>query len=408
MRWPYRLRIVALVLLVCLPRLEFANQAGKKDREGGRASSRLALGKRCSLAYRGAFLADGEFRGRSRLRLGEFVDTVAGRPQTQSPALSAPASDDIAPAKQRVVEDYEPGAHPVETVNGRPLFADVVDAIANFVEEHQAAMDAPQAVSSDASGRLLAADPTIHAVHVLDFKGKTSFRIQGGKDRRLQTPAGVASDPLGNIYVSDSQRGMILVYDRLGRFRHYLGKVKGEAFFERPAGLAVDASAGRLYAADTPRNTVAVLDLRGQVLGSFGDARGGQFNKPTSVVLLRGELFILDSSSSRVQVFDRQGKLLRRFKMANDDSSPPDPAGLAVDSRGDVYVSDVEKDTVRVYNRAGKLLNFFGRKGNKIGEFSRPAGVWADARDRIYVADPGNHRVQVFQFRVRGQGLSCQ
>jgi NHL repeat-containing protein len=35
-------------------------------------------------------------------------------------------------------------------------------------------------------------------------------------------------------------------------------------------------------------------------------------------------------------------------------------------------------------------------------------GVWADARDRIYVADSKNHRIQVFQFRVRGQQMTCQ
>lgn len=410
MPWSLSSRTLSLVLLICVVLLAGAKEGSKKDSEGKRASSRVALGKTCSLAYLGAFLADGGFRGRSRLRLGEFVDTVAGQPDAQPPDVSAPTSDDVAPAKQRVVQDYEPGAHPVETVNGRPVLADVVDAIASFVEEHQAAMDAPQSVSTDSAGRLIVADPSIHAVHVLEFRGKTSFRIQGGKDRRLQTPAGVASDPQGNIYVSDTQRGMVLVYDHLGRFRHYLGKVKGEAFFERPEGLAVDASASRLYVADTPRNTIAALDLRGQVLGSFGDARGGrrQFNKPTSILLRHNELFVLDSSGSRVQVFDLNGKLLRQVKIAHDDTSPLDHPGFAVDSRGNTYVSDELKGIVRVYNQAGRLLNIFGRKGNKIGEFSRPSGLWADAHDRIYVADPGNHRVQVFQFRARGEGLSCE
>ncbi len=409
MLWTIRFRLVTAVLLVCFAVPALAQQGKAKSSDTGKraASSRVPLGKNCSLSYVGAFVADGGFKGRSRLRLGEFVDTIAGQPEDQPSAVSAPASEDGVPPKQRVVEDYEPGAHPVETVNGRPVLADAVEALTSFLEEHRAVMDEPQGVATDSSGRLIVADPPAHAVHVLDVKGKTSFRIQGGKDRRLQNPVGVAADSQGTIYVADSERGMILVYDHLGRFRHYLGKIKGEAYFERPAGVAVDGRAGRIYVADTARNAVSVLDLRGQVLGNFGgNARGEaprEFNQPTSVVLVRGQLFVLDSFSSRVQVLDLQGHVLRQFNTPNDNASPPDHAGLAVDREGDLYLSDQVQGMVRVYNQEGKLLDVFGRPGSKIGEFSRPLGVWADERDRIYVADSKNHRIQVFQFRASGQ-----
>lgn len=407
-----RFRWLAVMVLACLS-VALAQEKTPHANTGKRASSRVRLGKNCSLDYLGAFLADGGFKGRSRLRLGEFVDTVAGQPDDQPAAISGPPpdDDDVAPSKQRVVEDYEPGAHPVETVNGRPVLADVVDAITNFVAEHRPVMDAPRAVTTDPGGRLVVADPPAHAVHVLDFKSKTSFRIQGGKDRRLQMPVGVAADSQGGIYVSDSERGMVLVYDHLGRFRHYLGRIKGEAFFERPEGVAVDSRAGRIYVADTARNSVVVVDLRGPVLETIGgNSRrpgGAELNKPTSLVLAGGQLFVLDSYGSRVQVFDGHGNLLRSLTTPNDNSSPPDHPGLAVDSAGDLYISDEVEGIVRVYDQAGHLLNSFGRPGSKIGEFSHPLGVWADGGNRIYVADSRNHRVQVFQFRPPGQRTSC-
>lgn len=410
MTWSIRVRSAAVLLMACLA-VPARAQDSSNDK-AKRAASRVELGKTCALDYLGAFVADGGFKGRSRLRLGEFVGTIAGQPEDQPAPVSGPPSDDVAPAKQRVVEDYEPGAHPVETVNGRPVLADMVDAITSFAEEHQAVMEAPRSVATDASGRVLVSDPPAHAVHVLDFKGKTSFRIQGGRDRRLQTPMGVAADSLGNIYVSDSGRGMILVYDHLGRFRHYLGKIKGEAYFERPEGIAVDAPNSRIYVADTARNSVFVLDLRGAVVGSFGDTPqgvgNGEFSKPTSVVLASGQLFVLDSFGSRVQVLDRQGNLLRQVSTPNDNHSPPDHAGLAIDSKGDLYISDEVEGKVRVYNQEGKLLSAFGRPGSKTGEFSRPLGVWADVRDRIYVADSGNRRIQVFQVRKKEDRGPCQ
>jgi DNA-binding beta-propeller fold protein YncE len=410
MTWSIRVPALAVLLLACFVVLAGAQESGNDKPK--RAASRLELGKTCSLDYLGAFVADGGFKGRSRLRLGEFVGTIAGEPEDQPVAGSGPPSDDVAPAKQRVVEDYEPGAHPVETVNGRPVLADMVDAITSVVEEHQTVLEAPRAVATDASGRVVVADPPAHAVHVLDFKGKTSFRIQGGKDRRLQTPAGVAADSLGNIYVSDSDRGMILVYDNLGRFRHYLGKIKGEAYFERPAGIAVDGPSGRIYVADSARNAVFVLDLRGAVVGSFGDkphsSGRAEFSKPTGVVFAGGQLFVLDSFGSRVQILDGQGNLLRQVRTPNDNHSPPDHAGLAIDSAGNLYVSDEVEGKVRVYSQEGKLVGVFGRPGSKTGEFSRPLGLWADARDRIYVADSNNRRIQVFQFRRREERGGCQ
>ena len=414
MLWTIRFRSVTVGLLVCFAASALARQVTNKSGDTGKraASSRVSLGEDCSLSYVGAFVADGSFKGRSRLRLGQFVGTIAGQPEDQPAALSAPSSDDAVPAKQRVVEDYEPGAHPVETVNGRPVLADAVEAITSFLEEHRAVMDEPRAVATDSSGRVMVADPPAQAVHVFDFKGKTSFRIQGGKDRRLRHPVGVAADSQDNIYVADSDRGMILVYDHLGRFRHYLGKIKGEAYFERPEGVAVDSGAGRIYVADTARNAVSVLDLRGEILGNFGgNARGEaqrEFNRPTSVVLFRHQIFVLDSYGSRVQILDLQGQVLRQFSTPNDNTSPSDHAGMAVDSAGDLYVSDEVQGVVRFYNQEGKLLKVFGRPGNKIGEFSRPLGVWVDERDRIYVADSKNHRIQVFQFRARGQASTCR
>src|SRR5215469_11430627 len=60
---------------------------------------------------------------------------------------------------------------------------------------HPSVLYAPRHVVTDSHQRLIISDPAANALHVLDRKGKTSFRIVCGKDRRLRKPSGVRSMP---------------------------------------------------------------------------------------------------------------------------------------------------------------------------------------------------------------------
>jgi len=44
------------------------------------------------------------------------------------------------------------------------------------------------------------------------------------------------------------------------------------------------------------------------------------------------------------------------------------------------------------------LLYYFGGRGQGLGEFQLPAGLFVDHHDRIFVVDSFNRRVQVFRY----------
>ena len=316
-------------------------------------------------------------------------------------------------SNERVVDDIEPPGHAMALPEVHSLVGSARDAVVSLVYGRPSVLRTPQYLTTDSQQRVILSDPGIPAVHVLDPKRKTSFSILGGQGRRLRSPAGVAVDGEDNIYVADSDRGMVLVYDQYGKFVRYIGNFHGENMYQRPTGIAIDRKAGHLYLADSPRHLIFILDLEGHLLKRVGDqwddTNGetlksrkdigpGKFDYPTEIAVSDHQVAVLDMAGTRVQIMDLECNLLRGFSFPNAYHQQADKEnGLALDKHGSIYVSYAATSEVRMYNSEGGLLASFGQAGSKAGEFSAPRGLWVDASNRLYVSDTQNIRVQLFQ-----------
>jgi sugar lactone lactonase YvrE len=280
----------------------------------------------------------------------------------------------------------------------RSWLSRVVDFVVGPPDLHS--LVRPYGITTDSQNRIIVTDPGARAVHVFDFAKRKYHRMEGGKEE-FKSPIGVAVDDEDNIYVSDSELGKIFVFDARGRFRRYLGDVKGEGYFKRPTGLAVDAAAKRLYVTDTLKHAIYTLDLDGHILGRFGQ-RGqadGEFNFPTEIAVRNGELIVVDAMNFRVQIFDRSGAFRAKFGKPGDVTGYMfRTKGLSVDSEGDFYLADAYFGCVQVFNRSGELLYYFGQPTAGALPLGMPAGVHIDGNDFVYVVDSYNRRVQVFRY----------
>ena len=330
------------------------------------------------LTYLGVFSPDATFHTTSK-----FTGTTGSSP-----------GEGILP------KDYQAHGQPYSAAPAR--VAELRNRFVTYAYGRPSVLSVPTHVATDSRQRLIVSDPLGDAVHVLDPAGKTSFRIVTGKGYRLHQPAGVAVDASDNIYVADSERGMVAVFDRSGNFQRYIGNFKGENEYQSPDGIAIDRKAGRLYLVDSPRSLVFVLDLSGNVLhrlGRYHDGTGeGKFDDPIDVAFDHNHVYVLDNSGTRVQILDSKGAFLSSFNLplgfgpqvARDN-------GLCVDQQGYIYVSFASLATIRVYSHDGRPLASFGQIGKRAGEFAKPEGLWIDSSNRIYVADSGNGRIQLFQ-----------
>lgn len=397
-----------------------AKDAPSTEQAPVRAFPKVALGDGEQLQYVGSFSADGKFKPLTKL--GLFVDSmVTSSLSGQPPAAPPPAPAELIeqdPTNQvppnielhrdeQFVEDFQPPEHAVKVAKGHSVLQELRDSVVSLAYGSEKVLVMPQAVTTDSRQRVIVTDAAVHGLHVLAYSPKDSFQIVGGPGRRLQSPSGVAVDANDNIYVSDSERGVVLVYDSQGVFVRTIGVSEDEGLFEHPTGIAIDRKAGHLYVLDPPRHVLFILDLEGKVLARVGSntANGfssrtgstepGQFKDPIAVLVHDDELIVLDAT--RIHLFDLHGKFLKEFKLSNDaDLHAGTPPGLFMDAENHIYISSPGAGMVRMYNHDGQFLRAFGRPGARMGEFNVPAGMWADSTGRVYIVDA--RRVQVFQF----------
>ncbi len=287
---------------------------------------------------------------------------------------------------------------PQEKKTGAGAFLHWLAGLFDF-EEAPVILQRPQSGVVDADGRVFVTDSSRQAVLVFDpqegrlivWDGATAYT-------RFAAPAGIALGMTGEVYVADSELGFVARLNRKGESVGIIGR--GE--LRHPVGLAFDAATQRLYVADTHDHDIKVFDSDGRLLRTLGQRgeKPGEFNYPTYLALAKGELYVTDTMNARVQVLEVETGEPKRIigERGMNVGNLVRPKGVAVDDEGNVYIIESYYDHLLVFNKKGEFLMPIGGMGQGVGNFYLPSGVWVDAHNRIFVADMFNGRVELFQF----------
>lgn len=265
----------------------------------------------------------------------------------------------------------------------------------------------PMRLALGPSGYLYVSDPKIGSVFIYDSELSVIAELKG-----LDKPLGVAVDDLGNIYVGNSGRRNVEVYDTSGVMTATIGK----GLIKMPNDLVFDRD-GKLYVADSKKDTIWVFGSNGGVIRSIGTPGDGegQFKFPIAVEIAYyldeatgleiGELYVADHGHSLVKVFDLNGNFLRSFGGMVEKAgwSGWDWQGkfvsvqsLAFDSLGQLHVLDCYLDKVQILDPdTGTYLGYYGENGTDPGQLNLPMDIVIDGAGQTIVAEARNKRVEI-------------
>lgn len=206
---------------------------------------------------------------------------------------------------------------------------------------------APRGIALDRIGNRYVTDwsnSTIRLItldnHVQTVSGGTSgSRDSIGTAAQFMAPWGIAIDPAGNLFVTDSVANTVRRISAVDRFTSTLAgspTVKGSADglraaarFNEPTGIALDAD-GNLFITDTQNHTIRRLAPDGQVttIGGLADAPSGTDNGIGSAARFLSPYAVTVTSTGILYVADYLG--IRRGEPVRAPTISTQPTGLTV------------------------------------------------------------------------------
>jgi sugar lactone lactonase YvrE len=296
----------------------------------------------------------------------------------------------------------------------------------------------PDAIVTDTAGNLYVADGVDNTIRkitpagvVTTLAGTAGTRGSAdgiGAAAQFYSPAGIATDTTGNVYVADTLNYTIRKITPAGAVTTLAGTagVQGSADgtgaaaqFIQPFGVATD-TAGNVYAADfynftirriTPAGIVTTLAGAARVEGYVdGIAAAARFTQPSGVATdTAGNVYVADQGNSVIRKITPAGVVTT---LAGGVPGTADgigaaaqfayPLGVATDSTGNVYVADTRNNTIRKITPAGVVTTLAGTaevQGSADGmgiaaQFNQPDGVATDLAGNIYVSDAYNSTIR--------------
>ncbi len=225
----------------------------------------------------------------------------------------------------------------------------------------QALFDTPAYVAVDAQGNIYVSDVQNYVIRMISPPGPATAALGAGLVRAEMLPRTFG----GTVQTIAGSPGVYGFAD---------GDALTEALFGYPEGLALDAQ-GNLYIADSDNNAIRVLSngvvytLAGTGSAGFDDglANVATFNYPRDVAVdASGNVYVADTDNNAIRVI-----------------APQASASSAVSARA-VYVVSTLAGT----GTAGYADGTAGRTGEAM--FDGPGGIAVDGAGNVYVADTMN------------------
>lgn len=266
---------------------------------------------------------------------------------------------------------------------------------------------APRNVALDAAGSLYISEfngnrvqrlRTDGVLEIIAGTGVAGFGGDGGPATAalLSSPAGLAFDSAGNLYIADSGNSRIRRVAG-GIMTTVLGPdASGNSPLYLPTAVAID-STGDLYIADSGNDRIQFLTPLGIQSTLPGAGRDLALDGAGNLDIASWSYLLQLTSALVLQTLAGDGSYSFRGDGGNATSARLwGPVALALDSTGTLYIADRNNCRVRLVTPSGIIGTAAGdgSSGPASTQLSFPAGVAVDDTGTVDIADQDNDRIE--------------
>lgn len=250
-------------------------------------------------------------------------------------------------------------------------------------------------------------------------------------------PTSIAMDSNFNLWITDRKDDTVKVFSIDNELKIIIGKSgSGKKEFKTPLDILIYED--KVYVLDSGNARVQVFNFNGNYLFDFGTPGldDGKLYCPNSFSFDKnGNLWIVEGCTGRIQVFDKNGKFIKKVKenfgkpetiekfenymlvsnsqdekiyildlngnvmnkIGEEIKSPLYfPQSIAMLSDGTLVVANSGTSTISLFDKDGNYIKSFSSFGAAPGKIQFPLGVAVNKKDEIYVLDSGSHVVEVY------------
>ncbi|OGC90958.1 MAG: hypothetical protein A2W25_07700 [candidate division Zixibacteria bacterium RBG_16_53_22] len=234
--------------------------------------------------------------------------------------------------------------------------------------------------------RLAISDQARETIFIFDLTDKSFQAIDS--DNRIMSPAGLAFDRTGVIYITQQDYPVIL---RIGPDFNILDSIVLDEIFTddiSPGRIAIGAQ-GNLFVSDIKHRAVCQFDTSGRFINKIRE----KLKRPDGIfVNLSGEIYIADKGIDPILQFSAGGKFMRNLSRPEDPTgqSSYSASGLAFDQRGWLYTLDITHNQVVRLDPTGVSLEEWAPEPPFF-----PKDIVIDKYGNIYISESGLGRVLI-------------
>lgn len=224
-------------------------------------------------------------------------------------------------------------------------------------------------------------------------KSFAKFILGEREDIAINKPYGI-SVANGKIYICDTFiHGLHIVDMNENSFESFIPTGLGQ--LDVPVNCFVDER-GFLYVADTKRMQIVIFNEKGEYDTSIGEMENF---KPGDVMVLNDTIWVSNITGHCINAYQNDSNFTKLFTFPESDPGDEDylfsPTNIFV-TGDEVYITDFGAFIIKVYDHKGKFIRTIGSYGQNPGQFARPKGIAVDKESNLYVVDAGFENTQIF------------